>query len=281
MEAEEEEGFRSKKSEIEIEIKNHTYLVTTRKFPNRRRYYNRKPFPPIIDTVSQDEIPSKKYSLIRYKSSPDSVINEYYYSKKNSGWRHQKIESKQYIKFISKKKFGVITEFGVIQAQYDSICGMAAESGKQPYFIVGKRESKKSPMLFGVIDATGKVLIPLTNKSLTTYMVMSNNRQYEPYTHGFITTNFNIKQSYYDQNGKLILDNYDVIQPYNLPQYRLIIKKDNLYGFYTNRDFLRPTFADLPLGARYFYEYKVVVLHDENKKFKGYGTRSGKVFYED
>jgi hypothetical protein len=247
----------------------------------KERRYSYRSIRNSIDTAYEGEVSSKHFVVKKYQVPHKSITNTYY---NESGQYHyynqNRSTSTDYIEYTSKKKKGIVTEFGTIEAIYDSIQAFSALNGGYPYFIVGNRESKNSLMSFGVINANGEWLVALGLHIIKPNVAVRYFNETEAQTHGYIISHSDSTQSYIRWNGDTILSVCDSIFPLTGDQTKLIFKKNGHYGFDYGSRHIDPIFRDIPLDYQMFGKYKVVELYDRAFRFVGYGKLDGTMFYE-
>lgn len=255
------------------------YFIRTTNNKNRYPYQSSRYS---IDTVNQGEVGSKHFVVKKYPVPNRFITNTYYHeSGQYQRYNQNQNTSTNYIEFSLKKKKGIVTEFGTIDAEFDSIQAFSALNGMFPYFIVGKRESKKGSLTFGVINAKGEWLVAMDAHSITPNVSVHYYNETEAMTHGFIISDSDNTQSYIRWNGGKVLSGCVSIIPLTGDQAKLIFKKNGHYGFDYGSRHIAPLFKDIPLGYEMFGTYKVVKLYDKQYRFVGYSKLNGDLFYED
>ncbi len=260
-----------------------TYFITKKTLSNEREVRNKSAQPIYkIDTLSSGSISKKKRWLMEYEHAFGPIEKQYYTIRTNHYWsRRNPVRPINYIEFTVKNKHGIINEFGTIPAQFDSIISYAPLQEQLPYYIVGIRSAKSSPLKYGLVKADSTWLIPVAADAIRPYIFNQNYREvYRPYTFGFFVKNGG-NESLVRWDGETLLSGYDSLIPFASHVECVITQKNGKYGFYSRLTQIPAIHDYIPLGYGYVNGNTYVELYDKDLRFLGYAKKTGELFFED
>lgn len=187
----------------------------------------------VLETVKTISAPGNDVKVHPYANTKKDDGHHNYYVDTVKG---TKVFSDTYGTFVSKGKTGIVTELGIIPAQFDTVIGFGPFYREQPFFLVSESKKKGKVKKYGLIYANGTWKLPMDYDNMIPNPNIEKWRSISRSGEAFVLAQkkgkWVILNSSLDQ---LVAPDYDDITSIDNLFNRFSLKQGDRYGYFSTK----------------------------------------------